>query len=75
MMHIKLTTVLLFLACVDFAFTAKLQEKFKWKEVSFAWPSEQAKEEAITSGRYKAENNLPLGLDLWKNKLFITVPR
>lgn len=75
MKHIKLVTVLLFVACVDFGFAAKLQEKFKWKEVSYAWPSEQAKEEAITSGRYKAENNLPLGLDLWKDKLFITVPR
>jgi len=75
MKHITLTTVLLFLACVDFGFTAKLQEKFKWKEVSFAWPSDQAKEDAITSGRYKPENNLPLGLDLWKDKLFITVPR
>jgi len=75
MKHIKLSSVLLVFACVDLGLAAKLEEKFKWKEVSYAWPSEQAKEEAITSGRYKPENNLPLGLDVWKDKLFITVPR
>lgn len=53
----------------------KLQEKFSWKELEFAWPSEEAKQEAIKSGSYVIENNLPLGLDVWKDKLFITVPR
>lgn len=75
MKYIKLSSVLLVFACVDLGLAAKLEEKFKWKEVSYAWPSEQAKEEAITSGRYKPENNLPLGLEVWKDKLFITVPR
>lgn len=75
MQSINLVPVLLFLVCVDSGLAAKLEEKFRWKEVSFAWPSESAKEEAITSGRYKSENNLPLGLDVWRDKLFITVPR
>lgn len=69
------TIVLLFTVCVSISIAAKLQEKFRWKEVQYAWPSDAAKEEATTSGRYKAENNLPLGLDVWKDKLFITVPR
>lgn len=71
----KIASVLLFVACVQISFAKELQEKFKWKEVSFAWPSESAKEEAITSGQYKPENNLPLGMEIWKDKLFITVPR
>lgn len=53
----------------------KLEEKFAWKELEYAWPSEQIKQEALTSGAYKVENNLPLGLDIWRDKLFITVPR
>lgn len=73
MMSFKVT--LLFVACIGISLAAKLEEKFKWKEVSYAWPSDAAKEEAITSGRYKPENNLILGLDVWKDKLFITVPR
>ncbi|CRK87272.1 CLUMA_CG001074, isoform A [Clunio marinus] len=53
----------------------KLDEKFAWKELDFAWPSEEAKQEAIRSGKYIESHNLPLGLDIWQDKLFITVPR
>lgn len=53
----------------------KLKEKFKWREVEFDWPSQEAKQEAISSGKYVVSNNLPLGLERWHDKLFITVPR
>lgn len=53
----------------------KLKEKFKWREVEFDWPSQEAKQEAISSGKYVVPNNLPLGLERWHDKLFITVPR
>ncbi|XP_058820449.1 protein yellow [Topomyia yanbarensis] len=53
----------------------KLQQKFKWREVEFDWPSLDVKQQAIESGKYVSSNNLPLGLDRWKDKLFITVPR
>lgn len=53
----------------------KLEEKYSWKELDFAWPSEEAKQKAIRSGRYIENHNLPLGLEVWKNKVFITVPR
>ncbi|XP_049287330.1 protein yellow isoform X2 [Anopheles funestus] len=56
-------------------FAVKLKEKFKWREVSFAWPSEDVKREALDSGKYIVHNNLPLGLERWRDKLFITVPR
>lgn len=71
----KFLGVLVLALCIANGFGAKLQEKFRWKEVSYAWPSESAKEDAMKTGRYQPENNLPLGLDVWKNKLFITVPR
>lgn len=54
---------------------AELEEVFKWKQLDFAWPSEEVKENALKKGDYIPENNLPLGLDRWKNKLFVTVPR
>lgn len=68
----KLILVLAVVAC---AAGRKLEEKFSWKELEFAWPSEELKQEAIKSGKYIESNNLPLGLDVWKDKLFITVPR
>lgn len=75
MQSAKLFSIVLLVSCVASGLCAKLQEKFRWKEVSYAWPSESAKEDAIKSGQYKSENNLPLGLDVWQNKIFITVPR
>lgn len=54
---------------------AKLEEKFSWKTMSFAWPNPEAEQQAIESGRYNPNNNLPLGLEIWKDKLFVTVPR
>lgn len=72
---LQCSVVFLFAICLQSVFSTKLEQKFRWKEVSYIWPSDAAKEEAITSGRYKAENNLPLGLDVWKDKLFITIPR
>lgn len=62
---------------VHLASTIKLEldETYKWKELPFAWPSEKIKQEAIKSGRYIERNNLMLGLDVWRDKLFITVPR
>lgn len=53
----------------------KLDEKYRWRELEFDWPSEETKKEAIRNGSYKIENNLPLGIDIWRDKLFITVPR
>jgi hypothetical protein len=54
---------------------AAVDEIFAWNELSFDWPNNEIKDEAIKSGQYVPENNLPLGLDRWKDKLFVTVPR
>ncbi|GLV44411.1 yellow-c [Carabus blaptoides fortunei] len=53
----------------------ELDEVFAWKELDFAWPSPQVKEKALESKEYIPSNNLPLGLDRWNDKLFVTVPR
>lgn len=54
---------------------AKLEEKFHWKQLVFDWPTAQAEKDALKAGDYIVENNLPLGVEKWNNKLFITVPR
>lgn len=55
----------------------KLEEKYAWQQLEYAWPSDNAKQQAIQNGKYKIEDNLPLGLDidLKRERLFITVPR
>ncbi|CAG9862453.1 unnamed protein product [Phyllotreta striolata] len=57
------------------AVSAQLGDVFEWKELSFAWPDEDAKTAALKTRDYVPENNLPLGLGRWKDKLFVTVPR
>lgn len=72
----KLVNILVTLLCFNAAnAVAKFDEVFGWSDVTFKWPSESAKNNAIKSGLYVAEHNLPLGLARWRDKLFITVPR
>ncbi|CAH0555325.1 unnamed protein product [Brassicogethes aeneus] len=72
---LKVVAVLV-VAVATFASGAqKLETVYEWKEVEFAWPSEEAKANAIKEGQYISANNLPLGLDRWKDKLFVTVPK
>lgn len=70
----KCFVIFLFAFCAHSALS-KLEEKYRWKEVQYAWLSESAKKEAIASGEFKPENNFPLGLDIWRDKLFIALPR
>jgi hypothetical protein len=59
----------------SFATAHNLIEKFSWQDLEFSWPSSQAKEAALRDGSYVVKNNLPLAFDIWKNKMFFTVPR
>ena len=52
-----------------------LKEVYSWKQVDFEYPDESARQEAIRSKEFIPENNLPLGIERWKNKLFVTFPR
>lgn len=56
-------------ACVE------LEEVFEWDQLPFDWKDEKQKEEWTAKKIYIQENNLPLGVDRWQDKLFITVPR
>ncbi|CAH1122189.1 unnamed protein product [Ceutorhynchus assimilis] len=74
MLALKSLILIAFLA-YEASCLANLEEVFAWKELSFAWPNEETKNAAIKNGEYVPAHNLPLGLDRWKNKLFVTVPR
>jgi hypothetical protein len=53
----------------------KLEEVFHWNLVDFDYPDDISRNESIESKQFIPENNLPLGLEVWKDKLFVTVPR
>lgn len=48
---------------------------FEWKELDFAYPNSSVRQAALESKSFIPSNNVPVGLEVWKNKLFITVPR
>ncbi|XP_050499256.1 protein yellow [Diabrotica virgifera virgifera] len=68
------SVILVSVLCIS-GVISQLQDVFEWKELTFAWPNEEAKNAALTNGDYVPKNNLPLGLARWKDKLFVTVPR
>lgn len=68
--------LLAFVSCVQFGqATYKLQERFNWKQLDFAFPNENLKQQALASGDYIPQNALPVGVEHWQNRLFVTVPR
>lgn len=55
--------------------THRLHERFVWSVIDYAFISEEEKSQAVATGRYIAANNMPLGIEVWKDKLFVSVPR
>lgn len=53
----------------------KLQEMFSWNALDWAYPDQQSKIAALSSGELIPENALPVGIERWGNKLFVSVPR
>lgn len=52
-----------------------LNVAYEWKELDFDFPSPEARRVAIEMGEFIPENNLPLGLEVYGDRLFVTVPR
>lgn len=55
--------------------TGRLREVFGWKQMDYAYPTQQERDAAMKDGSYVPENNLPLGLEIWRDYIFITIPR
>lgn len=53
----------------------KLEEKFSWVNVEFNWQSEIDLQKALSTKEYIPEHNVIVGLEKWKDKLFVTIPR
>jgi hypothetical protein len=51
------------------------EELYAWKQLDFQFPNAAAREAAIASGDLIQKNNLPVGIEVWEDKLFVTVPR
>lgn len=54
---------------------APLLERYAWKAMDYAYPDEMSRQLAMMKGDFVPENSLPVGMEIWRNKLFVTVPR
>lgn len=57
-------------SCMD-----NLQVAYQWKQLDFDYPNESDRDAAIESKEFIPENNIPVGLEVFGDRLFITVPR
>ncbi|KYN03197.1 Protein yellow [Cyphomyrmex costatus] len=64
-------TIALLIVLLDGAI-GKLRVVYRWKQIDYEWPSNDIKR---LFPDYKQEDNLPLGLEVAGDRLFITVPR
>ncbi|XP_049946502.1 protein yellow-like [Schistocerca serialis cubense] len=54
--------------------TRGVRKAFSWQAVSWTWPEQPAAADALRAG-YTPHTNLPHGLEVWRYRLFLTVPR
>lgn len=52
-----------------------LELKFQWKTIDFQFESLEKREAAIQSKTFIPENVIPVGLDIYKDRLFLSLPR
>ncbi|CAL7951443.1 unnamed protein product [Xylocopa violacea] len=46
-----------------------------WNYVEYNFPNDTIQDTLISNGDYIPENNMPLGMHIWDDKVFVTVPR
>lgn len=80
--YVKEKLIMLQVLCLVSALTAvqsevasRLQLRYSWKVLDWAYPDEKTREHAIRSGAFVPENALPVGMEVWRDKIFVTVPR
>lgn len=52
-----------------------LKVAYQWKQVDYEFADAAARKQAIESKEFIPENVIPVGLEVYKNRLFITLPR
>lgn len=55
--------------------TGPFRTVYSWKLLDFEFPSDRARLEAIASESFIQENNLPLGIETWKDRIFLSMPK
>lgn len=55
--------------------TGPFKTVYAWKQMDFQYPTAAAKSAAVASGDFIQENNLPLGMEVHKDRMFLSFPK
>lgn len=55
--------------------TNVFETMFQWSIMEFAYPSQQLRAQAISTGQFVPQNVAPLGIAVTDDKVFVTTPR
>ncbi|XP_072931763.1 uncharacterized protein [Epargyreus clarus] len=66
--------------CVNVALSYETPKKvqgtlYRWKQIDFDYPTTDDREAAINNGQFIQRNVIPLGIERWKNRVFVSTPR
>lgn len=64
------TTCLVFINCND-----NLRVAYQWKQMDYEFNNDIDRQNAIDKKLFIAENVMPVGLEVYKTRLFITLPK
>lgn len=67
--------ILLALLVTSVAANDNLRVAYQWKQIDFEFPNIDERQAAITNLTFISENIIPVGLEVYKNRLFVTLPR
>lgn len=67
---------IIFVLCVTaVAANDNLRVAYQWKQMDFEYPNIDIRQAAIQDKSFIQENIIPVGLEVYKDRLFITLPR
>lgn len=67
--------ILVFWTCYGVECNDNLQIAYQWKQMDFEFQSNQQRQQAIENGTFISANVIPMGLEVYKNRLFINLAR
>uniref|UniRef100_A0A8D8MGP4 Protein yellow n=4 Tax=Cacopsylla melanoneura TaxID=428564 RepID=A0A8D8MGP4_9HEMI len=56
-------------------YPSHFQVFFRWKIIDFVFRDNRQRENLVRSNKFIPGNNLPLGIAIWRNKIFVTFPK
>lgn len=65
----------LFIAISCVTANDNLRVVYQWKQIDYEYPNIEERQAAIANGDFIQENVIPVGIEVYRDRLFVTLPR